>query len=403
MSTVNIEQSLHKVLGYAERNQFIGYNKYDALDSPMLNALSFQNKWIRLVYSQVVMRSPVNIRPLLGVPKTINPKGFGLFASTYVNLYKHYKDEKYLRQAEYFLNWLIENPSPIYPKRAWGYQHPWQDVGFFAPANLPNRVVTYFVCSAFLDAFEVTQDEKYLYQVEQALDFLLNDPHVIYEDETMKCLSYVPDRSVNWVVMDVSALTSCITTRFVHLSGRRPDHAQIVEQASKLMRYVVDKQTDYGAWWYSHPPKAHSKMHDNYHTGYICDAILHYSQFTGNDEFMPAYHAGIEYYRDHLFLKDGTPKWMNNAVYPLDVHGSAQGIISFIKASQFDKTYIDFAQTIAEWAIKHMQHPTEGYFYYQKTKYYKKPFTLMRWSNGWMARAMSDLIQVNAPTNSKTH
>ena len=77
------QKSLNDVLNYCLKNNFIGYNKFDALDSPLLRALSFNNKWIRLVYSQVVMRSPINIRPLLGVPKTINPKGFGLFTATY--------------------------------------------------------------------------------------------------------------------------------------------------------------------------------------------------------------------------------------------------------------------------------------------------------------------------------
>jgi hypothetical protein len=39
-----------------------------------------------------------------------------------------------------------------------------------------------------------------------------------------------------------------------------------------------------------------------------------------------------------------------------------------------------------------MQHPKKGYFYYQKNRYFKTPFTLMRWSNGWMARALSELV-----------
>lgn len=380
--------ALQRVLDYAKSNNFVGYNKYDALDSPLLRALSFNNKWIRLVYSQVVMRSPINIRPLLGVPKTINPKGFGLLTATYAKKYLVTKDEADLIQARYFADWLIENPSPIYPTRAWGYQHPWQDVGFFAPANLPNRVVTYFVCRGLLDLFDVTQDERYLNAVEEAMEFLLDAPNVIYEDDSMKCLSYVPDTSVDWVVMDVSILTATMATR---LNTYRPKD-KYVDEATKLVRYVVDKQTDYGAWWYSHPPKAHSKMHDNYHTGYICDGILDYTEHTGNEEFMAAYHTGIEYYRDYLFLKDGTPKWMNNAVYPLDVHGSAQGILSFIKASKFDDSYYDFAKIIADWAIQHMQHLKKGYFYYQKNRYFKTPFTLMRWSNGWMARALSELV-----------
>lgn len=384
-----IQNSLDKVLAFCKSENYSGYNKYDALDSKFLSFLSFGNKWIRLVYSQVVMRFPLNLRPLLFVPKTPNPKGYGLFAHTYLNLYRAYKRKEDLAEAERLLQWLIDNKSPHYPTICWGYQYPWQDVGFFAKANLPNRVVTYFVSTAFMEAYEITGNQKYLDVVEEALKFLLEAPKVLYEDETMKCLSYVPDEKINWIVMDVSALTASIAARFYK---HRPSE-YLLEQSTKLIRFVVDKQTDYGAWFYSHPAGDHSKMHDNYHTGYICDAILEYSKYTGNQEFMPAYHSGIKYYKEHLFLKDGTARWMNNSTYPIDVHGSAQGIISFVKASEFDADFKLFAKIIANWTIENMQNNKKGFFYYQKTKLFKKPYTLMHWSNGWMALGLSTLIK----------
>jgi len=385
----NIKDSLNKVLKWAQKSDYSGYNKYDALDSKLLNVLSFRNKWIKLVYSQVVMRFPLNLRPVLLVPKTPNPKGYALFAMTYLNLFKAYKKQEDLNEAERLLNWLIENKSPYYPTICWGYQYPWQDVGFFAKAHLPNRVVTYFVCTAFLDAYDITKNEKYLDIVEEALKFMLEAPKVLYEDETMKCLSYVPDERINWIVMDVSALTGALCARF---NSYRPSE-KILSEATKLIRFVVDKQTDYGAWFYSHPAGNHTKMHDNYHTGYICDAILDYSEYSGNHEFMENYHQGIKYYKEHLFLPSGLPRWMNNSTYPVDVHGSAQGIISFLKAAKFDSTYFEFAEKIAKWAIDNMQNKKIGYFYYQKTKLFKKPFTLMHWSNGWMSRGLSELIK----------
>ena len=57
------------------------------------------------------MRSPINVRPLFGVPKTRNPKGAALFAMTYLNLYKAFGKETYLSMAENLLKWLIENSS----------------------------------------------------------------------------------------------------------------------------------------------------------------------------------------------------------------------------------------------------------------------------------------------------
>ncbi|MBP9005015.1 MAG: hypothetical protein KBG36_02060 [Candidatus Marinimicrobia bacterium] len=388
IKTVN--DSLDAVLSYSQKNDYAGFNKYDALASPILLPLSFGNKNLRLFYSQAIMRSPLNLRPLFAIPRTRNPKGIALFAMTYLNLYLARKSEKYLQKAEELLDWLAQNQSTGFPGNSWGYQYPWQDVGFFAPPNLPNRVVSYFVGTAFLNAYEITGKSLYLNYAIGVKDFLIQAPKVLYEDDKMKCLSYVPDESINWVVMDVSALCGAFCARLAHFTNDK----SLIEEARKLISYVVDKQTDYGAWYYTHPPTANRlKMHDNYHTGYILDAILDYLDFSGDDSFLGNYHRGLQYYLENLFLADGTPKWMNNKIYPIDVHGSAQGIITFLKAGRFNRQNEEFAYRIAEWAINNMQNKQEGFFYYQKGRFFKKPFTIMHWSNGWMAIAMSEIIR----------
>ena len=387
------EQALLKTLIYASNNDFAGYNKYDALDSPVLSLLSMHNKYLRLIYSQAIMRSPLNIRPLFFIPKTRNPKGTALFASTFMDLYRARPNPEYLDQAKQLLDWLRLNHSRGFSGMCWGYQYPWQDVGFYAPAHLPNRIVTYFVATAFLDGYELCRDESYLQIARSSADFILKDPKILYEDDAMKCLSYVPDQRINWVVMDVSALCAALLARL----GKIFNDSLLLREAKKLLHYVADKQTDYGAWFYTHPAGANRlKMHDNYHTGYILDAILDYTRNTGDNSYMPNYLRGLDYYYRYLFLPDGAPKWMNNKIYPLDVHGSAQGILTFLKAVHavhLDEKYLLFARRIADWAIDHMQHKQDGFFYYQRTRFFKKRFTIMHWSNAWMARALSAMIR----------
>ncbi len=386
LETGKIKQSLDHVLQYAEANDYKGYNKYDALDSKFLWFFSFGNKFLRLLYSQIVMRAPINIRPLFFVPKTRNPKGIALFAMAYMNRYKVSGNTNDIAQAESLLDWLLQNPSKTEWGMCWGYQHPWQDVGFFAPAHLPNRVVTYFVTTAMMDAYEITKNDKYLEASKSALTFLLKAPKVLYEDDTMKCLSYVPSEKINWIVMDVSILTGSIVARV----NKYVKDEQLAQEARKLVNFVVDKQTDYGAWYYTHPAGDHPRKHDNYHTGYIVDAILDYMDHSGDQSFMDQYLRGVKYYKENLFLPNGAPKWANDKTYPFDVHGSAQGIISFVKASRFDKNYLDLAEKIANWAIDNMQNRKKGFFYYQKTSLFRKPYTLMRWSCGWMSRGLSE-------------
>jgi hypothetical protein len=387
---IKIEQALDKTLEYSRSNDYAGYNKYDALDSPILSRASLQNKYLRLIFSQLIMRSPLNIRPLFFIPRTRNPKGVALFAAALLDLYAARGDTIHLDQAKQLLDWLRLNHSPGFSGMCWGYQYPWQDVGFYAPAHLPNRIVTYFVSSAFLDAHVLTGDETYLRIARSSADFILKDPKILYEDDTMKCLSYVPDQRINWVVMDVSALCAALLSRLGKLLNER----FLLQEARKLICYVADKQTGYGAWFYTHPAQANRfKMHDNYHTGFILDAILDYTRYSGDGTYMPNYLRGLDYYYRHLFLPDGAPKWMNNKIYPLDVHGSAQGIITFLKAAYLDEKYAHFARRIADWAIEHMQNKKHGFFYYQRSKFYKKRFTIMHWSNGWMARALGAMIR----------
>jgi hypothetical protein len=49
-----------------------------------------------------------------------------------------------------------------------------------------------------------------------------------------------------------------------------------------------------------------------------------------------------------------------------------------------------------------MQNKRKGFFYYQKTSLFKKPFTLMRWSDGWMSRGLSELVVLLSQKSEET-
>ena len=78
---------------------------------------------------------------------------------------------------------------------------------------------------------------------------------------------------------------------------------------------------------------------------------------------------------------------MDNQEYPYDIHGYAQGIISFTTAGE-----LTLAAQIAQNAIEDMWHAPERRFFYQKHRYYTARFTLMRWCQAWMSYALSSLV-----------
>ena len=379
---------LNKLLSFSQQQDYRGFNKHDGLLSPALNVLLGWSRLGRLVAIQSIMRSPFNIRPLVGVPKTRNPKGIGLFAHSLIDAAILQDNIVHRQEAEELLSWLLDHANRDYDGLSWGYQYPWQDVGFFAPVGLSNRVVTCWIGFAFFRAYELTQELEYLETCKKICRFLLEAPNRIIDSKNQLCLSYVPDHNVTWAVMDVSALCA----KMLVLTGTASSDSSLLADAGRCMNYIIDRQTDYHAWYYTDPPKDSHITHDNYHTGIILDCILDYMAAVEDQRLEQNYLNGLEYYRQHLFLENGAPKWMNNKNFPHDIHGAAQGIISFSKASAVKSSYLEEAEKILSWTLEHLYDRQVGTFWYQKTKHFTKKFTLLRWCNGWMARALTEYL-----------
>jgi len=387
-TTISKEQLytiLNKVYSWSENQNFRGYNKHDGLNSPSLKLLLGWGKWPRIIAIQSIMRSPINIRPLFGIKKTYNPKGLALFIQGSLDLYQCTKDIRHLQDVETLLDVLYKIKSPgEWSGNCWGYHYPWQDPGFFAPSNTPNAVVTCFVCEAFLDAYLATKNPRYLETVASAIDFFLNDLTNLKDTPEELCLAYMP-LPMSMRVMDVSILIGSVIARY----GKYKNDTRYRSHADRLVQYVVNRQTDYAAWFYTDPPGDSHITHDNYHTGFILDALYRYMESTSDFSYNNHYNKGLEYYAAHLFNQNGSPKWMNDKNYPHDIHGAAQGIITF---SQHMGKHPGLADSIANWAIDNMYN-REGRFYYQETPYFKKRVTLLRWCNAWMYRALASLYK----------
>ena len=396
---------LERVLDTARHDDFEGSSKHDALNAPWLEKLAGKSRPRRLVATQLVMRSPIDVRNLVGVRKARNAKGLSLFSRALLSRYRMTGSEHYADQARELLDWLIANPAPFVaagggelPGLAWGYPYPWQDVGFFAPRNFPNRVVTSFVGQALLDCFETLGDERYLDATSEVMQFLLHAPKTLFEDERHRCVSYVPDPAVTWIVMDVSVLVGALAGR---LGALRNDDAMI-EEGGRLVRYVVSKQTDEGAWFYAEPPSASHITHDNYHTGFILDAIDVYARAAKTDEFAKAYDTGIDFYRRKLFEADGEARFMSDRHYPVDIHGCAQGVITFALQQQHQGVGADMSRRVLDWTLANMWDPKTGWFYYQQRplpggRTYRTKIRELRWCQGWMSWAIASHLEYCGP------
>ena len=66
---------LENCLNWAKKNDYKGYSKFDALNSPFLKTISGNSFYLKAGFIYLISRFPINIRPLLFVRKKQNPKG----------------------------------------------------------------------------------------------------------------------------------------------------------------------------------------------------------------------------------------------------------------------------------------------------------------------------------------
>ncbi len=379
---------LTDVLESAEKQDYSGYSKFDALNSPRLNRLTFNNKWLRLLYTQVVKASPLHIRPVLGVEKSRNPKGIALFARAYFSLFEQTGEAAFLSRGEDLAVWLLANPSPGQKYLCWGYNFAWQSTLFLQDKHEPNAVVTIFAGEALLHAFRVTGKAAYLAAAQSVARFLTEELPVIHETADELAIAYVL-RKVNAVVLNNQVLAGAYLIK-VWQHNRETEYRQT---ATRLINYTVRRRTGYYAWYYTWPRSKSLITHDNYHTGGILDGLLEFFEESGDDRFSEDYWKGLDYYYHHLFEADGAPRWMNDKKYPFDVHGAAQGILTFTKAATYKPQYLTQAKKIAAWAMDNLYNAEQEEFFYRKGRFLNWNYSLMRWCNAWMARAIGEMLR----------
>src|SRR5712692_7616901 len=157
-----LEAKILKLLAYCRANGWAGYDPYDALNSRVFATLPFLNSRLaRLVFTQAFKLSPINLRRLLLIPKTQNPKAIALFLSAFLKL-SRIGALKSGDLVEEMIERLIGLRSEGIPYWCWGYSFPWQTRTIVVPKGAPNLVCTTYVGNALVDAYEQHQDARCL-------------------------------------------------------------------------------------------------------------------------------------------------------------------------------------------------------------------------------------------------
>lgn len=397
---MTFQDSFNRLRSYCESEGYKGWDPYDGLNSRVFQALPLLKKsaLCRLAVIQGFKRFPVNLRRLALVPKEHNAKGVGLFLQGYCNLYNAVASDEKLAQQFGTKQELMAKINEVadllvslrskgdYHGACWGYNFDWQARRLFLfPKYTPTVVATNFCATALFDAYEITGMQDLLEIALSAGEFVMRDLHR-HECEDGFLFSYSPLKG-NDTVYNASLLGSRLLSYCYKYSGKE----EYREAARKSVAACCAGQEADGSWVYGLLPVQNWK--DSFHTGYNLDGLIAYEELTGDCSFHDNIERGFQYYVENFFEPDGTPKYYNDRMYPIDIHCPGQLLVTLARLHKYSE-YGELADKVLTWAVSNMQ-DRNGYFYYQLKPGISSKISYMRWSNAFMFCAISYYLLEN--------
>ncbi|MDH4568442.1 aspartate-semialdehyde dehydrogenase [Pseudomonas sp. BN414] len=364
-----------KLLDSIRAEQFAGYDPFDSLNSRLLQATPlYRSEWVRLAWLQLGKRSPVNLRRLLCVPKRRNPKGVGLFISGLLQDYQRTGEEPFLQEARDLASWLLaqRSGSQEWKHSCWGYHFDWQARAFYVPAGKPNIITTCYAARALFELGKVDGNNAL---IETALDAARFITTHLYTEADGRCFyAYIPGERA---FVHNASLWGAAWCAF---AGKQLGDSALIEQAMRVARQSVQEQAADGSWVYG--ARHHHQFIDGFHTGYNLEALCLLRDALGTSEFDGCIAKGYRYYVDTFFTEDGTAKYYNNGVYPIDMHSFAQAIFTLLKVGGAPAD-IALCDKVVKQAINLLYLPQKGQFIYQKTRWLTNRINYTRWTQAW--------------------
>jgi len=385
-SAIDFDDSYTKLLAWCRDHDFAGHDPFDALNSSVFQSTPLaRSRNARLLWTQFVKRLPSDLRALSRVPPERNSKGIALFCLAQISNHRRMKSSASENQARNLLEDLLAMQLAGCSGAAWGYNFDWQSRNFFAPKGTPTVVPTAFAARAFVEAAREFHDGEYLSIARSVCDFIVNDLPRSQVSSDQICFGYVPQSDTQ--IFNASLMGAEVLASVGNLTGE----ADLLALAEMAARYVIRQQRFNGSWPYGADRK--QGWVDNFHTAFVLFSLKRIIDACSlGAEFKQSLQRGYVYWKENFFLADGWPKYYDDEIYPADAHAGASAIVTFLELREFDPSSVSLAENVARWTIENLQ-DSQGFFYYQKRRFYtvKKPY--MRWSQAWMLYALARLCE----------
>lgn len=382
-----LNQSLDAVQQWVEDRDYKGYDPGDGLTS-FLRPLTGGTLLGERLLQQAIWKSPINIRPLVGVKPLDSTKGRGFMAWGYLLRHRVDGNSRHLARALACLDWLDRHREQGEAHHCWGNHFDFTTRSGRMKAHTPTIVWSGLIGQAFLEAYETAGDPRWLAIAESICRWVLELPRET--TATGHCLSYTGEGQSS--IHNSNLLGAGLLAR----TWKHTRNAEYLKVAREAVQYSCARQLPDGAWWYGEAPNLH--WIDNFHTAYNLDSIKRYIESTGSEEFRPQLELGYKYFKEVFFEESGRPRYYHNRRHPVDIQCAAQAIDTFAFFSDHDPEALALGNKVAEWTIRNMQGPS-GNFYYRKYPVLTARTPYFHWGQGTMFKALAHLALRQRPTS----
>ena len=274
-----------------------GSDPYEALNATRLAGPLQRSVLGRRLLTHAVKRSPLDLRPLLGIRPERSAAVAALTASAYA-IQRILPEEETAAKLEAMLDTLHAARLEGHTGACWGYPFDVQTRVFFYPRGAPNTIATAFAGFALLDAHARTGRADLLELAEAAARFFVENVPQTEADHGAYFGYLVGDRTP---IHNANMLVAALLARVAAETGSQ----DLRNRAQAAVDYTVAHQRPDGSWPYGE--LAHLDWIDNFHTAYVLES-LDACRRSGLERCGDALAAGLDYYATALFLPDGTPK-----------------------------------------------------------------------------------------------
>lgn len=376
-----IEKSICKVGKWVEDHDYKGYEPFDGLSS-WFRPLTFGNLFLDRLLLQLVRQSPLNLRPIFGVKPLESTIGRGYMAWGYCHMFKLTGDPAYKTKIESCLEWLIENKSPGFKEYTWGKHFDFASRGGLYKAFEPILIWTALIGHAFLEAYELINDSRYLAVAESLCAWVVKLPR--NQTDSGFCLGY-HNNDTGGTIHNSNMVGAAVLARTAKHSGNQ----EYLAAAKEAMKFSCSRQLPNGAWYYGEALNLH--WIDNFHTGYNLDGLKCYIEYSDDKEYENILKHGLKFYKDTFFEKTGRPKYYHNRAYPIDSQCAAQAIDTLANFAEYDESALNLALKVGKWTIENMQ-DRAGYFYFRQYPFITLQVPMIHWAQATTYRALALLL-----------